>query len=121
MELIITAPSRVLAPIRSCARCGSAFRSFRKHYVCPGCLHSGRIDRPQATELSQRERQIVTLVEQAKANKQIAFELHLTEGTVKEYLYRIFRKLNVGSRTELALRAYRDRLEAASSQCAKVA
>lgn len=50
----------------------------------------------------------MTLIRQAKANKEIAFELRLTEGTVKEYLYRIFRKQNVTSRTELAVRSYQD-------------
>ena len=53
--------------------------------------------------LSFREKQIVDLVRQAKANKEIAYELHLSEGTVKEYLNRIFRKLEVKSRTELAV------------------
>jgi DNA-binding NarL/FixJ family response regulator len=54
-------------------------------------------------ELSFRERQIVELIQQAKANKEIAFELSLTEGTIKEYLYHIFRKLGVRNRTDLAL------------------
>lgn len=40
---------------------------------------------------------------QAKLNKEIAYELHLTEGTVKEYLNRIFRKLEVTNRTALAV------------------
>jgi DNA-binding NarL/FixJ family response regulator len=53
--------------------------------------------------LSFRERQVVKLVQQAKLNKEIAFELHLTEGTIKEYLNRIFRKLGVKNRTELAI------------------
>ncbi|MGO9256246.1 MAG: response regulator transcription factor [Bryobacteraceae bacterium] len=54
--------------------------------------------------LSFRESQIVTLIRQAKANKVIAYELCLTEGTVKEYLNRIYRKLQVSNRTALALR-----------------
>jgi DNA-binding NarL/FixJ family response regulator len=53
--------------------------------------------------LAFREKQIVGLVCQAKLNKEIAFDLHLTEGTVKEYLNRIFRKVNVKNRTELAI------------------
>jgi DNA-binding NarL/FixJ family response regulator len=53
--------------------------------------------------LSFRERQVVNLVCKAKQNKEIAFELHLTEGTIKEYLNRIFRKLGVSNRTELAV------------------
>ena len=55
-------------------------------------------------QLSFRERQIVDLVREAKANKEIAAELCLTEGTIKEYLHHIFRKLGVKNRTELALR-----------------
>ena len=55
--------------------------------------------------LSFREQQIVSLIRQAKTNKEIAYDLCLTEGTVKEYLHRIFRKLAVTNRTELALRS----------------
>jgi len=36
-------------------------------------------------------------------NKEIAYELHLTEGTVKEYLNRIFRKVGATNRTDLAV------------------
>jgi DNA-binding CsgD family transcriptional regulator len=56
--------------------------------------------RPQ---LTFRERQIVDLVIQAKLNKEIAYELHLSEGTVKEYLHKVFRKLGIKTRTELAV------------------
>jgi two-component system nitrate/nitrite response regulator NarP len=42
-------------------------------------------------------------VYQAKSNKEIASDLHLAEGTIKEYLHTIFRKLGVKNRTELAL------------------
>jgi len=45
----------------------------------------------------------VDLVRQAKQNKEIAYRLHLSEGTVKEYLNRIFKKLAVSNRTELAV------------------
>lgn len=43
------------------------------------------------------------LVCRAKPNKEIASELHLSEGTIKEYLNRIFRKTGVKNRTELAV------------------
>jgi DNA-binding NarL/FixJ family response regulator len=56
--------------------------------------------------LSSRERQVVTLIQAGKRNKEIAFELQLTEGTIKEYLNRIFRKLGVKNRTELAIWAF---------------
>jgi DNA-binding NarL/FixJ family response regulator len=54
-------------------------------------------------KLTFREKQIVDLVIQAKLNKEIAYELHLSEGTIKEYLHKVFRKLGVKSRTELAV------------------
>lgn len=54
-------------------------------------------------QLSPREKQVIDLVSQGQLNKQIAAQLHLTEGTVKEYLNRIFRKMDVTNRTELAV------------------
>ena len=59
--------------------------------------------------MTLREKQIVELVAQARLNKEIAFELHLAEGTIKEYLNRIFRKLDVKNRTELAVWSFRGR------------
>jgi len=96
---------------RSCARCGTGFDGRGKEYTCPACRTPKRrtVHRPSQA-LSFREQQIVALIAEAKANKEIAYDLCLTEGTVKEYLYHIFRKLNVTSRTELALRSVRDGL-----------
>jgi len=63
--------------------------------------------------LSSREKQVVKLIQQAKLNKEIAYELNLTEGTIKEYLNRIFRKLGVKNRTELAIWAFSQQRDAA--------
>ena len=54
-------------------------------------------------DLTIRERQVVRLIRFGKLNREIASELNLAEGTVKEYLNRIFRKLDVKNRTELAV------------------
>jgi LuxR family maltose regulon positive regulatory protein len=56
-------------------------------------------------ELTARERQIVSLACSGKPNKIIADELHLAEGTVKEYMHRIFGKLGVKNRTGLVVLA----------------
>ena len=89
---------------RSCARCGRSFPTSGKEYLCNSCRKPKTpLGLPERRQLSFRERQIVALVGQAKMNKEIAHELCLTEGTVKEYLHRIFRKLGVSNRTELAL------------------
>jgi DNA-binding CsgD family transcriptional regulator len=55
------------------------------------------------TSLSPRERDVVHLLSQGKANKEIGYVLGLTEGTVKEYLNRIFKKLSIHNRVELAI------------------
>jgi len=108
-EVNIAAPSAGAPVPRSCARCGNGFHTRGKEYTCTAC-RKPKI--PAAHKpghsLSFRERQIVSLIAEAKANKEIAYDLCLTEGTVKEYLYHIFRKLNVTSRTELALQSVRD-------------
>jgi DNA-binding NarL/FixJ family response regulator len=91
--------------VRSCFRCGADFsRRERGDRICPECrIATANQKKPLSPELSFRERQVVNLVSQAKLNKEIAHELHLTEGTVKEYLNRIFRKLGTSNRTELAV------------------
>jgi len=53
--------------------------------------------------LTRREGQLVTLLSQGLKNKEIATALTISEGTVKVYLSRLFQKLNVKDRFELAL------------------
>jgi DNA-binding NarL/FixJ family response regulator len=53
--------------------------------------------------LTQREKEVAKLVAQGKSNKDICHILFLTEGTVKNYLSKIFEKLELTNRTELAL------------------
>jgi len=55
--------------------------------------------------LTPREEQVVALVAEGYANRQIARELALSEHTVKKYLFRIFEKLGISSRVELVLYA----------------
>jgi DNA-binding NarL/FixJ family response regulator len=95
---------RLVPVLRSCFRCGSDFQQDGGNRVCSSCRNpEPRRKRPLNPDLSFRERQVVNLVSQAKLNKEIAYELHLSEGTIKEYLNRIFRKLGISNRTELAV------------------
>jgi DNA-binding NarL/FixJ family response regulator len=90
--------------LRNCCRCGGEFRVEGKERVCPACRKPKRSRaEPLRQNLTLREKQIVELVKQAKLNKEIAYILHLSEGTIKEYLNKIFRKLDVTNRTELAV------------------
>jgi two-component system nitrate/nitrite response regulator NarL len=51
--------------------------------------------------LSARELQVVRSAAKGKTNRAIASELHLSEHTVKNYLFKAFEKLGVSSRVEL--------------------
>lgn len=50
--------------------------------------------------LTERERQILQHVGEASTNAQIAYDLCISEHTVKTHLYNIFRKIQVRNRTE---------------------
>jgi len=103
-------------------------KSFKSLAKCIRCVHRGRIwasneelefildalaqlKLPQLTttnataSLTPRERDVVRLVAEGLKNREIAQELHVTEHTVSNYLYRIFDKLGVSSRVELILYA----------------
>ena len=56
--------------------------------------------------LSRREQDVVRAVAEGLSNREIAQRLGLTEHTVKNYLFRIFDKLGVSKRVEVALYAY---------------
>lgn len=60
---------------------------------------------PATGTLSERECEVVRLVQEGLKNRDIAERLQITEGTAKVYLHRIFEKVGVKSRTELAIRA----------------
>jgi len=51
--------------------------------------------------LTRREEDVVRLVADGLINREIAGQLHLSEHTVKNYLFRIFEKLGISSRVEL--------------------
>jgi DNA-binding NarL/FixJ family response regulator len=59
--------------------------------------------------LNEKEHLVLQAVAEGKSNKQIATELALAEGTVKNYVSRIMEKLHAASRTELAVLALRHR------------
>lgn len=89
--------------LRTCYRCGAEFRSLTRRIVCDHCRKP-----PDPANFPPRQRQVCELIAEGKSNKDIAFRLHLSEGTVKEYLNRIYRKLNISNRTELAIRILTD-------------
>lgn len=72
----------------------------------------GEIDPEKAkiTTLTEREREVITLVGEGLKNKQIAERLFITETTVTHHLSSVFSKLEVSDRLELLIYAFRHRL-----------
>ena len=64
--------------------------------------------------LTERQKQLVSLVAEGLTNREISQQLHLSEHTVKNYLFRIFDKLGVASRAELIIYALNQQDRAAS-------
>ncbi len=77
-------------------------------------LPEGLTDEPAAGEvelniaealasLTPQQFKVASMVSQGLLNKQIAYELHVTEATIKAHMTEIFRKLGVHSRTQAAV------------------
>ena len=57
-------------------------------------------------DISEKELEIIELVSEGLSNKEIASELYLSEGTVRNYLSSILEKLELRDRTQLAIFYY---------------
>ena len=66
-------------------------------------LLDSRAERPPASALSEREREVLKLVGEGLPNKRIARELQISEKTVKAHLTNIFQRIGVTDRTQAAL------------------
>jgi DNA-binding NarL/FixJ family response regulator len=63
-----------------------------------------------AVRLTERERSILRLVAGGYSNKEIARSLHLTEGTIKNYISELLVTLDSRDRTHAVLKAITQRL-----------
>lgn len=72
-----------------------------------GGLHFGIRPEPAAA-LTPRERSVVRLVVDGTSNDEIGARLGISSRTVESHLRRLFARLDVASRTELAARALRE-------------
>jgi DNA-binding NarL/FixJ family response regulator len=70
-------------------------------------------DFPKAHEnniLSDREKQVVELICKGMKNKGIADALFITETTVRHHLTSVFNKLEISSRLELVIYAFKNKI-----------
>ncbi len=79
-----------------------AMRAGSRHFAS-----NGQEQRSRAMHgLTERELEILALVSRGHQNKSIAFELQLSEHTVKVHLHNIIKKLRVNNRTEAAAKYF---------------
>ncbi|HJS96659.1 MAG TPA: response regulator transcription factor [Solirubrobacteraceae bacterium] len=65
---------------------------------------------PRLDQLTDREREVLVLIAQGRANKRIALELGISEKTVKNHVGHVLAKLGVTDRTQAAVLAVQEGL-----------
>ena len=100
-------PHELEAGIRAAARGGAPLHPIAAAAILQDRA-TGRSGDSQT--LSAREQEVLVLVGDGLANKQIARRLGITEKTVKAHLTRVFQTLGVSDRTQAALWAERNGL-----------
>jgi DNA-binding NarL/FixJ family response regulator len=71
-------------------------------------LLTTRHSAPASVDLTPREREVLGLVREGLANKQVARRLGISERTVKAHLTSVFQRIGVADRTQAALWAERN-------------
>ena len=61
------------------------------------------VDEDYIKEITESEWKVIGLVSKGLSNKEIAAELFLTEGSVRNYLSSVLKKLDLRDRTQLAI------------------
>ncbi|MBB3869827.1 response regulator transcription factor [Parageobacillus toebii NBRC 107807] len=95
---------KLIQAIYSCMKGGLTIHEDVAAKMVPKLLQKSKqahVDIP----LSPRELMIAKLVGEGKTNKEIAAELHLSIGTVKNHITQILQKLQLRDRTQLAIYA----------------
>lgn len=125
--IIVVSASEEADIIEQALACGAAGfipKSWPKDRMCDAVavVMSGEIYRPEELlkgkrapvdplleeklgSLTHRQRMVLALLAKGKSNKQIAYELDVTNTTVKAHMTAILRKLKVTSRTQAVIAA----------------
>ncbi|NLU80478.1 response regulator transcription factor [Micromonospora sp. HNM0581] len=82
----------------------SVTRRLIRHFV--GTRTAPAVPRRQLTGITEREREVLTLVGRGLSNAEIADELLLSHTTVKTYVTRLLSKLGTRDRVHLVIAAY---------------
>lgn len=108
-------PRHLMAGVRAIADGGAAFSPRVGRWLVRsrsrGGLERSERARSLVGELTPRQRELLAAVGKGQSNAQIAAALHLSEGTVKQYLRALFAVLGAENRVQAALIAYEARLD----------
>ena len=75
----------------------------------PDFLSQTRVFDYSTQGITEKELRIIELVAEGLSNREIASQLFLSEGTVRNYLSSILEKLDLRDRTQLAVFYYQNR------------
>ena len=105
-----TEPGQLIKAVRDLARGGAVLDPKVAARVLSAVADGERAAEPARrllASLSDREREVVTLIGQGLSNAEIGNELHLSEATVKGYVSAVLGKIGAVNRVQAALVAYR--------------
>lgn len=109
--LLKTADSeRLIRAVYSTMKDGLPIQEEVAAKVIPKLLKRERQEEEVPADLTERELAIIKLVGEGKANKEIAEELYLSVGTVKNHVTTILQKVHLRDRTQLAIFAVKNNI-----------
>ena len=71
-------------------------------------VREGKTKLKEAVLMTQREREVITLLSEGMSNKEIAHRIHISTYTVKSHIHNIMEKLALHTRLEIANYSYTD-------------
>ena len=96
-------PEDVLDSLKAAAQGRMALGKRIAEILADALRHESQIKPADSAKLTEREREILSLIAVGHSNKLIARELKITEGTVKVHVKHLLRKLDLVSRVEAAI------------------
>ncbi|MGO2111361.1 MAG: response regulator transcription factor [Pseudoclavibacter sp.] len=106
-------PQQLISGVRALARGGGAFSPRVARWLASREQEGHRAEtsrRDLARTLSSRQLELLTHIGRGLSNAQIAASMHLSEGTVKQYVSQLFDELEIGNRVQAAIIAFRNGL-----------
>ncbi len=79
--------------------------------IARDAVSKGRPEVLESVRMTKREREVINLIAEGLANKEIASQLNLATHTIKSHVRNIMEKLTLHTRLQIAAYAHRDRTE----------